>query len=121
MPVDAHGLSEDSLRGSEHYAVRAAAPAAELPFKPLSAHELAAADRASRTVVSQPTTFDNADRLPIAEGAASAGYTPTDPAQLDAGDPASPTNITTGDPADTSPQTATSDQNPANDSKPKGK
>jgi hypothetical protein len=32
-PMDEHGLSEDSLRGSEHFAVRAPAPVTRRGFR----------------------------------------------------------------------------------------
>jgi hypothetical protein len=97
-PMDEHGLSEDSLRGSEHFAVRAPAPVPDVDFEPLSVNEKAAADRFFRTSPATVATVQPVDRLPVAKGAASASHIPVDPtAQVG---PESPAAIPTNDPGD---------------------
>jgi hypothetical protein len=97
-PMDEHGLSEDSLRGSEHFAVRAPAPIPDVDFEPLSVNEKAAADRFFRTSPATVATVQPVDRLPVAEGAASASHIPVDPTAQVA--PESPAAMPTNDPGD---------------------
>jgi len=72
---DAHGLSDDSLRGSEDVALRTSNDNRTEFIKPVSEQEKAAAERMMRTQYPTPHLFTpNPNVLPTGVGSAQAGY-----------------------------------------------
>jgi hypothetical protein len=74
MPRDAHGLDDDSLRGSESVVFQAIPASADQRLEPLSEQEKAAYDRLGRTTLPVIQQFNMAERLPTTVGSAQAGH-----------------------------------------------